>query len=161
MFIIEYTSEAVAISKGLDLELNAGITTVTIDRSVNGLIRIIGGPLAFGGQLDIADLAGRPNQPMLIEAITLVSTNVPGVNALMGVMGPLEPGNIDNTDRELGGFIFGFGNSPAILDVPILIPSQHRFGIDMADGPLRVMLQCREFLAGELEDRWAEGNPTI
>ena len=159
MFIIEYTTPAPAISDALPLDLDAGLVVTTIDRSVNGLIRITGtSVLAVGGQLDIADLAGRPNQPMLIEAWSIVTTNVPGINGTMSVMGPLEPGNTDNSDRQTGGITIGLGNFPCIFQIPILIPSQHRWGMSVVDGPMRIIIQCREFLPGDLENDWVTGH---
>ncbi len=158
MFIIEYTTPAPVIANSLDLGLNLGLSVTTIDRSVNGLIRITGtSVLALGGQLDIADLANRPGQAMLIEAFSIASDNPLGVTSLSSVMGPLEPGNTDNAARAVGGIIIPTADAPVILDIPILIPPQHRWGMSVVDGPLRVILQCREFLAGDLENDWIQG----
>lgn len=158
MFIIEYTTNAPAIASSLPLDLDLGLTTVSIDRSVNGLIRITGvSPLAVGGQLDIADLAGRPGQAMLIEAFSIATDNPLGVTSVSGVMGPLEPGNTDNATREQAGIVISTVGAPVIFDIPILIPSQHRWGMDVVDGPMRIILQCREFQAGDLENDWVQG----
>lgn len=157
MFIIEYTTPAPNISAGLSLDLDLGLTVTTIDRSQNGLILIEGtSVLAAGGQLDIADLAGRSGQPMLIEAFSIVSADPLGITLQGGVMGPLDPGNTDNSDRELAGVVIAVVNAPGLFDFPILIPSLHRWGMSALTGPFRIILQCRELQAGDLENDWVQ-----
>ena len=154
MFIIEYTTPALSLSNALDLDLNARIVVTTIDRSQNGRILIEGtSVLATGGQLDIATLAGRPGQPMLIEAFSVATEDPAGVSMTYGIMGPLQPGNTDNAERQIGGIIVTIVDLPGIFDnTPTIIPSQHRLGLTVATGPIRVILQCAELQAGDIEN---------
>jgi hypothetical protein len=160
MFIIEYNTPADAISGDFPLDLDLGIPTVTIDRSQNGRILLTGISPTFsvGGQLDIAELAGRPNQPMLIEAFSIASDNPAGVTSISTVRGPLEPGNTDNSERVAGAVTIVTVDFPVIFDIPILIPAQHRWAMSVVDGPIRVILQCRELQAGDLENGWIQSH---
>lgn len=157
MFIIEYTTPALSLDGDLDLELNSGLEVITFDRSTNGLILIEGtSPLATGGQLDIAELAGRPGQPMVVEAFSIATTAAAGVTGTVAIRTPLEPGNADNANRDTAT-LFTFTTATAITELPVLVPALHRFAIDIpANGPVRIILQCRELQSGEFQNNWVE-----
>ena len=157
MFIIEYTTPALSLDGDLDLELNSGLEVITFDRTTNGLILIEGtSPLATGGQLDIADLAMRPGQPMVVEAFSIATTAGAGVTGTVAIRTPLEPGNTNNANRDTAT-LFNFTASSAISELPILVPALHRLAFNIpANGPIRIILQCRELQSGEFQNGWVE-----
>ena len=161
MLIIEYTTPGLSLDGDLDLMLNTDTEVVMFDRSVNGRVLITGtSTLAVGGQLDLADLAGRAGQPMVVEAVSVGGNDGAGLTGAMAIRTPLEPGNTNNATRDTDPVI-SVVNSPIVSDAPFLVPALHRLAFTLtSDGPFRLIIQCRELQAGVFQSKLVQGNLT-